>query len=272
MYLGTHYSFTGSLGAIIITMSTKNTLIDKLFAAGAHYGFSKSRRHPSVVPYVFGTKQGNDIFDLTQTAVKVAEAAAALEAAGKDGKTVLFVGTKTEAAKLTQTMAESASAPYVVNRWIGGILTNFSEIKKRIERLKSLLAEKESGELDRKYTKKERVVIGREIDKLTFNFGGIVDMEKIPGLMVVVDPRHDDIAVIEAREIGIPVIGILSSDNDLTKVTHPVPVNDALTSSLEVVLNELVTAYKAGVAAHVPPTRTDNRTSRRPRVTDRATS
>lgn len=248
-------------------MSTENNnnqnLVERLFAAGAHFGFSKSRRHPSVKPYLFGNKQGTDIFDLTKTAALVDEAKAALEAAGKDGKTVLFVSTKDETSALTLAEAQRAEAPYVVHRWIGGALTNFSEIKKRIDRLQKLTVEGESGELERKYTKKERVVIGREIEKLNFNFGGIKTLDKTPAMLVVVDPRHDQIAATEARDLNIPVVGIMSSDNDTAKVTYPVVVNDALQSSVKVVLTELVDAYMAGKAAYVPKPVTNRSSERR---------
>jgi len=228
------------------------TIVERLFNAGAHFGFSKSRRHPTSKPYIFGNKQGVDIFDLEKVASSLETAKEVLAKAGKEGKIVLFVGTKDEISPIVKNEALRAEAPYVTNRWIGGMLTNFSEIKKRIERLKALTVEGEAGELERKYTKKERVVIGREIDKLTFNFGSIKDMDLVPHLLVVVDPRHDEIAVTEARELKIPVVGIMSSDNDANKVTTPVFVNDSLQASVSLVLGELVDAYIAGKKEFTP--------------------
>lgn len=249
-------------------MSTQS-LIERLFTAGSHYGFSKSRRHPSVTPFVFGTKQGSDIFDLEKTSAQLEQAKAVLLEAGKNGKVVVLVGTKSEAAKLVRETALALGTPYVTDRWIGGLLTNFSEIRKRFERLKSLQAERESGELERKYTKKERVIIGREIDKLTYNFGGVFNLERIPDLLLVIDPRHDHIAVTEARELKIPVIGVMSSDSNITKVTHPILVNDALNSSISLVLHELSDSYTKGKEAFVPVAR-PARSERRPRpLTDR---
>lgn len=233
-------------------MSTENNLIERLFAAGSHFGFQKSRRHPTVAPYIFGNKEGTDIFDLEQSAALIEDAKSYLHEAGKTGKVVLFVGTKEEASKLVRKAAEKAESPMVVNRWIGGMLTNYVEIKKRIARLKTLTEEGESGELERKYTKKERVLIGRETDKLTFNFGGIKDMEKPPHVLLVVDPRHDHIAVREATDLNIPVVAIMSSDCDTTKVTKPVVLNDTLTSSIELALTELTDAYVAGKEEFVP--------------------
>lgn len=236
-----------------MSTETKQNLIERLFSAGAHFGFGKSRRHPTVTPYLYGTKQGTDIFDLEKTSELIINAQAVLEAAGRKGDTVLFVGTKDEVSQLVKTTAESVDMPYVSNRWIGGMLTNFSEIKKRIARLLELTQQGESGELERKYTKKERVMIGREMEKLAFNFGGVKAMERMPQLMVIVDPRHDIIAVREAIELGIPTIAITSSDGNLKDITYPVVVNDALRSSVTLTLKELTDAYAKGRSEFVPP-------------------
>lgn len=245
-----------------------SSLIQRLFSAGAHFGFTKSRRHPTVTPYIFTNKLGTDIFDLEKTAVLLEDAKATLKEAGEKGQTVLFVGTKDEVSKTVLQFAEQAQMPYVVNRWIGGMLTNFSEIRKRIERLKSLVAERESGELERKYIKKERVVIGREVDKLEFNFGGIQKMDRAPHILVIVDPRHDFIAVQEATDMKIPVIAIMSSDCNVSLVTKPVVINDALNSSVTLALSELTSAYLEGKKSFIPvaPMRIIARPDARPRT------
>lgn len=231
-------------------MSTSTTnhqdLIDRLFKAGAHFGFKKSRRHPTVVPFLYTTKQGNDIFDLEKSVEQIDAAKQVIRTAASLGKVVLFVGTKEEVTRLVKDVAVKIGTPYVVNRWIGGMLTNFPEIRKRLNRMEQLGRERESGELDRKYTKKERVILGRETAKLAVHFGGISAITKVPDLMVVVDPRHDSIAVEEARQMKVPVIALMSSDCDVAKVTHPVLVNDALQSSIGLVLQEFVTAYLEG--------------------------
>ncbi len=239
-------------------MSENNSsLIERLFNAGAHFGFTKSRRHPTITPYIFGNKLGTDIIDLEQTAALIEDAKQMLKEAGEQGKTVLYVGTKDEVASVVREYAAKAEMPVVVNRWIGGVLTNFSEIRKRIERFKALVSERESGELERKYIKKERVVIGREINKLEFNFGGIQKMDRLPHILLVVDPRHDFIAVQEATDMGIPVVAIMSSDCDASKVTKPVVLNDALTSSVALALDELTSAYLEGRKNYTPaPVRT----------------
>jgi len=235
------------------TETNESNLIERLFKAGAHFGFTKSRRHPTATSYILANKEGTDIFDLQQTVALIDAAKKSLFEAGENGKSVLFVGTKEEISPIVKREAEKAEMPYVTNRWIGGMLTNFTEIKKRIERLKTLTTERESGELERKYIKKERVVIGREIDKLEFNFGGIKTLDRTPTMMVVVDPRHNYIAVQEATDINIPVVAIMSSDCDVSKVTAPVMVNDALTTSVELVLAELSDAYVAGKKNYTPP-------------------
>lgn len=235
-----------------MSTQTNKNLIERLFQSGAHFGFSKSRRHPSVVNHVFGTKNGSDILDIEQSSEKLSEIITYLETAGKNGKSVLFVGTKDEVSRLVKEAAEKAGVHVVYHRWIGGMLTNFPEIKKRIKRLIALKADKDSGELEKKYTKKERVMIAREVQKLEQNFGGISTLEKVPDIMVVVDTRNDSIAVAEANQLNIPVIGIVSSDCDISLIAHPIVVNDSLTSSVSLVLNELAEAYKKGKSEFTP--------------------
>lgn len=234
------------------TNSTNPALIDRLFKAGAHFGFKKSRRHPSVKPFIFGNKAGNDVFDLERSAELLARASEVVKKYASEGKTILFVGTKQEAIKLVKETAEKVNSPYVVNRWVGGMITNWGEIKKRIARLFDLIAQGESGELERKYTKKERVIIGRELEKLTTNFGGIRSIERAPDLMIVVDPRHDKLAVKEAKEKNIPVIGIMGSDNNLKDVDYPIVINDTLRTSVSLALDELAAAFEEGKKSYTP--------------------
>lgn len=236
-----------------MTNSTANqNLVERLFAAGGHFGFKKSRRHPSVKPYLFGSKEGTDIFDLERSASLIEEAKAILKTAGAEGKSVLFVGTKEEVAGIVKKHVDKLNVAYVTNRWVGGMITNWNEVKKRLNRLSELVNMGETGELERKYTKKERVIIGRELDKLMNNFGGIRSLERIPDLMVVVDPRHDKIAVAEANVKGIPIIAIAGSDNNLKLVNYPIVVNDTLRSSVDLVLEELAGAYTEGKSAYSP--------------------
>jgi small subunit ribosomal protein S2 len=235
-----------------INHTSEKTLIERLFDVGAHFGFTKSRRHPTTSPFIFGNKQGTDIIDLEQTVLSLEKAKEVCTEAGKAGKHILFVGTKEEIAVTVKAHAEQAKMPYVVNRWVGGMLTNFSEIKKRVARLNDLIAQGESGELERKYTKKERVVIGRELAKLSHNFSGIQHMERLPHALVIVDPRHDSIAVEEATFLKIPIIAIASSDTNIRPIAYPIVANDALQGSVSFILDELVAAYTDGVSAYTP--------------------
>ncbi len=247
------------------THTNNSSLIERLFNVGAHFGFKKSRRHPTVTPFLYGTKEGNDIFDLEKTSDLIAKATEVIKEAGLSGKTVVFVGTKTEVVDIVTKAAERVAMPYVVNRWIGGMLTNFSEIKKRINRLEELQTGTASGELERKYTKKERMVLSREATKLDHNFKGISKLSRIPDLMVVVDPRHDNIAVKEARNMKVPIIGIMSSDCDVSLVNYPVLVNDSLKGSVTTVLEELTSALATGQSAYVPKPATPRTMDARPR-------
>ncbi len=225
--------------------------IDSLFSAGAHYGFTKRRRHPSVMPYLYGAKDGNDIINLETTAEQLATASTVVREAVAAGKTVLLAGTKDEVARQVAATGQALGTPYVANRWIGGMLTNFSEVKKRIQRLDALQNEKESGAWERKYTKKEGVMLGRELDKLEFNFGGIRTLTKAPDLVVVIDPRFEEIAVEEAQTLGIPVIAIAGTDCNIKHITHPVVMNDALRDSVALALQAISEAFAAGRAAQV---------------------
>jgi small subunit ribosomal protein S2 len=242
----------GAFSLFMQSETNTTSLIEKLFKAGAHFGFTKSRRHPTVAPYIFGSKQGTDIIDLEKTSALLAKAKEVVKETAKAGKVVLFVGTKEEIVTVVRDSATKIEMPFVVNRWIGGMLTNFAEIRKRIYRLNDLLGQGVSGELERKYTKKERVIIGREIEKLNFNFAGIKDMERLPGLLVIVDPRHDSIAAKEARVLNIPVIGIVSSDTNLKEVDYPIVANDTLQTSVRTLLEELGNAYAEGKSEFVP--------------------
>lgn len=234
------------------TQTNNQSLIERLFGVGAHFGFKKSRRHPSVTPYLFGTKEGNDIFNLEQTSALITDTKAMLKEAAANGKVILFVGTKTEVVELVKAAATKVEMPYVVNRWIGGMITNLSEIKKRIFRMEELVREEASGELERKYTKKERLLLSRELTKLNHNFFGISKMTKAPDFIVVVDTRHDVIAVDEAKQMKVPVIGIMSSDCNAKGVEYPVLVNDALQGSVKLVLDEFTAAIAEGKAMYVP--------------------
>ena len=221
------------------------TTIKKLFEAGAHYGYTRTRRNPTVAQYLFGQKNRTDIFDLETTHKKLEEAKEALAEVAASGKAILFVGGKNEARILVRRAAERADEPHVVGRWIGGTLTNFKQISKRVKRLEGITNDKEKGNLE-KYTKKERLLLDREVDDLEATFGGIVSMKELPGALFVVDPRHEEIAVNEARIMKIPVIALANSDCDLTNIAHPIPANDATVKSITFFMDEVVSAIAEG--------------------------
>ena len=162
-----------------------------------------------------------------------------------EGGVILFVGGKSEAQEAIRIGATNASLPFVSGRWIGGTLTNFPEIKKRITKLEDLTSKKEKGELS-KYTKKERLLIDRDIAKLTIFFSGISSMKAIPRAMFVIDPRKEHIAVAEAKSVGIPVVALAGSDCNLLDIDYPIPGNDASVSSIKLFVNKVVEAYKEG--------------------------
>ena len=225
--------------------STDTGMVDALFNAGAHFGFIKSRRHPSTKPFIFGIKNKIEIFDLEKTSDSLKEALAFVEElASKNGK-ILFVSGKNEAKAAILSTAESIGMPYVAGRFIGGTLTNFSEIRKRVEKLESWLSQKEKGELS-KYTKKERLLIDREIDKLREFFFGISVMKKLPEALFVIDSKKESIAVKEAQKMGIPVVSLSGTDNNLNEVEYPIPGNDSSKTSIEFFLAQVAEAYKKG--------------------------
>ncbi len=220
--------------------------VDRLFEAGAHFAQVKSRRHPSMKSYIVGVKSKVELFDLVKTDEQVAKAKTALTALARDGKTILFVGGKREVSDLVKTTAVSAHAPYVAGRWLGGTISNFTEIKKRIDRLADLVGKRDSGELAKQYTKLERVFIDREIERLATRLDGITTLAKRPDVFVVVDTRHEAHAVKEARQAGIPIIGIMSSDCDVKDATFPIVMNDASREAVRLVLGELASAITKG--------------------------
>jgi len=235
--------------------------IETLFQAGTHFGFSRTRRHPSATPYLFGTKDRTDIFDLEETERRLAKAREFVASVAQSGKHVLFVGGKHEALSIIKEAAEKIGAPYVAGRWIGGTLTNFKNIRKRIDRLQKLIQERESGELE-KYTKRERLLIDREIEELLGRFGGLVKMADLPGGLFVVDSRHEDTAVKEASQLGIPVVGLASSDCDFSLIKYPIPGNDTSIRSIRVIVDEVANAYAEGKRAPAPAKSSEANVSR----------
>ena len=226
--------------------SEKDSFIKTLFGVGAHFGYSRSRCHPSTRNYIFGFKNRSAVINLEKTMADLERAKEFVRGLAKEGKVILFVGNKDEAKGATTKVAELLDMPYVASRWLGGTFTNFSQIKSRIDRLAELKEQKASGELLEKYTKKERLLIDKEITRLERYLGSLSSLSKLPAAVVVVDADHEKIVVTEAAQVKIPVISISSSDNDIRQITYPIVANDSSAASIKLLLEELVKAYDEG--------------------------
>lgn len=224
-------------------MKEKSTLEAQLRDAGCHYGYSKSRRHPSMKRFIAATENGSDFINLDATAKQIAEAVEFIKGLSHTGKKILFIGEKPEVRQVVREVALLLGEPYMVERFVAGTLTNFGEIKKRAEKLKDMLEKKEKGEFSM-YTKKEQLLIQRSMDRMDRNFGGILSMPVLPGAVIIVDPRHEDIALSEALFAHIPVVAIASTDCDVSKVQYPIVANDAATPSVRFILDQIANALK----------------------------
>ncbi|HEY4523014.1 MAG TPA: 30S ribosomal protein S2 [Candidatus Paceibacterota bacterium] len=229
-------------------MQTGETRADvaRLFGVGAHFAQAKSRRHPSMKPYLVGSRGRQEIVDLAKTNEQLAGARAALATLAREGKVVLFVGGKTEVAAEVATTAKRLGAPYVAGRWLGGTISNWPEIKKRVDRLATLTEEHASGAAARVHTKLELVLRQREEKRLALRLGGVVGLTKRPDALVVVDTKREHHAVKEAHDAGIPIIALMSSDCDLKDATYPIVGNDASRETVKLILNELADAFEEG--------------------------
>lgn len=224
---------------------SNGSVMDALFAVGAHFGFVKSRRHPSVKSFIFGSKNNIEIFDLEKTSKELTKALKFVEEMGRAGALALIVGGKSEARQAVTGAGLDLEMPFVAGRWIGGTLTNFPEIKKRIARLEELTTQRERGELA-KYTKKERLLIDREIDKLNLYFSGLSKLKSLPKFLIVIDPKKESIAVSEAKKMRIPVVALAGSDSNLHEVDFAIPGNDASRQTISYILGEMIKSYKLG--------------------------
>ncbi|MHB8651704.1 MAG: 30S ribosomal protein S2 [Minisyncoccota bacterium] len=222
-----------------------SALIERMFEAGAHFGLSRSRRHPSAKSFIFGAKSSTEIIDLEKTSVHLKATQEYLQTLSRTGKKLLFVGTKNEARTIIRDAAVSIEMPYVVNRWLGGTLSNFSQIKKRIAHMEDLVAKRESGALE-KYTKKERLLIDREIEKLERHFAGLAVLKELPAALFVIDAKKEHIAVAEAKSMHIPVVSLSSSDCNFALIEYAIPANDVSPSSIAFFMKEVVDAWKKG--------------------------
>ncbi len=223
-------------------MTTQDKL-SEMFKAGAHFGYVRSRRHPSVAPYIFGVKNKIEIFNLEKTEPMIADAQAFVKKLASEGKIILFVGGKSEAKEAVRRGAASIDMPFVAGRWIGGALSNFDSIRKRVQKYLDLTDKREKGELS-KYTKKERLLIDREIVRLETLFAGLIPLTRIPDALFVIDSKREEIAVKEAQALKIPVISLSGSDCNIKHIEHPIVGNDASVSSIQFFIDRIVSTYK----------------------------
>lgn len=220
--------------------------LDALLEAGAHYGHTTARWHPKAKPFLFGKRGEIHVIDVAKTRDKLAEAAAFVAKLASEGKPVLFVGVKPLARKIVKAQAERSESPYVVNRWIGGMLTNWSAISNMQKRMKKYEDDKASGRLA-KYTKYEQLEFSQEYDKLNQDIGGIRSLSSgKPGAVFIVDPKYDKTALAEARKLSIPVLAFCDSNVDPSKITHPIPANDDALKSIELITSVIADAVLAG--------------------------
>jgi len=227
-----------------MTLVTLGELLD----AGVHFGHQSSRWNPKMFPYIYTEQNGIHVIDLVQTARLLTHAYNYVQKASKEGKSFLFIGTKRQAAGIIAEEAQKCGAHYVNHRWLGGILTNWSTVQGRVEYLKKLKQQEESGEIDR-LPKKEAALLRREHDKLDQNLGGLTEMLQVPDIAIVVDPKRESTAIAECKKLGITIISILDTNCDPNAVDIPIPANDDAVRSIKLIISTLSDAVVAGKQA-----------------------
>lgn len=220
--------------------------IKKLLESGAHFGHKTSRWHPKMAPYIFDQRGGSHIIDLTKTVTALEEALAFVTRTTAAGKPVLLVGTKRQAADIVKNLAEETGQPYVTNRWLGGMLTNWNTIGGRIKHLKDIEAKMASGELASKYNKLEVQRFSEEIERMNDLYGGIKNMPQKVGALFAFDVIHDSKAIKEARRLKIPVVALVDTNADPTIVDYPIPANDDAIKTIQLIADYLKQAINEG--------------------------
>lgn len=218
----------------------------QLLEAGVHFGHQAKRWNPKMAKYIFTERNGIHVIDLHKSLKKIEEAYSVIRQISEDGGKVLFVGTKKQAQEAIREQAERSGVYYVNNRWLGGMLTNFTTIKKRIERLKELERMEADGTLDTAYTKKEAANFRKELAKLSKNLGGIKDMEEIPAAIFIVDCKKETLAIKEASDLGIPVFAMIDTNVDPDLITYPIPANDDAIRSVKLISSVVANAIIEG--------------------------
>ena len=222
------------------------TNFDQLLEAGAHFGHLKRKWNPAMAPYIYMERNGIHIIDLNKTAIKVEEAAEALKNLARSGRKVLFVGTKKQAQEVVAAHAQEVGMPYITERWAGGMLTNFPTIRKAVKKMSQIDKMASDGTMDN-MSKREKLQISRQREKLEKNLGSIADMTRLPSAVFVVDVIKEKIAVAEANRLGIPVFAIVDTNSNPNNIDFVIPANDDATKAIDVILTAVCDAIKEGL-------------------------
>lgn len=220
----------------------KDLSLLELLQSGAHFGHKTSRWNPKMKPYIFTVRNDIHILDLEKTRKALTKAVEFASSVAQSGGSILFIGTKRQARNIIEKQAKVASQPYINVRWLGGTFTNFKTIQKTVRKLEKLQELKANGQLESRYTKKERLLMEREMEKLEKLFAGMKDMKRIPQAVFIADINYDDIALAEARKMKVPVIAIVDSNSNPDGIDYPIPANDDATAAIELITSVLATA------------------------------
>lgn len=228
-------------------MEQNTSLQQQLLEAGVHFGHLKKKWNPKMLPYIFAEKKGIHIIDLNKTVDHLQEAAAALKQIAKSGKKIMFVATKKQAKEIVSDCAKKVNMPFATERWLGGMLTNFNTVRKSVKKMQSiekLLSDVNAESL----TKKERLTLSRDKDKMEKVLGGIAQMSRLPAAIFMVDIGHEHIALAEAKRLGITTFGMVDTNSDPNKVDFAIPSNDDATKSVAIITNYITAAIAEGLA------------------------
>lgn len=228
-------------------MENNTSLQQQLLEAGVHFGHLKKKWNPKMLPYIFAEKKGIHIIDLNKTVEGLQEAAAALKSIAKSGKKIMFVATKKQAKEIVADAARNINMPYVTERWLGGMLTNFSTIRKSVKKMQSIEKMLQDGTFDN-ITKKERLTLSRDKEKMEKVLGGIAQLARVPAALFMVDISHEHIALAEAKRLGITTFGMVDTNSDPTKVDFAIPANDDATKSIAIVTSYICAAIAEGLS------------------------
>jgi len=222
--------------------------VKELLEAGVHFGHLTRKWNPNMAPYIFMEKNGIHIIDLHKTAVKLEEAANAMGKIASSGRKILFVATKKQAKEVVAKHAETVGMPYITERWMGGMLTNFVTIRKAVKKMNSIDRMKKDGTFET-LSKKERLQVDRQRAKLEKDLGSIADMTRIPSAIFIVDTVREHIAVAEAQKLGIPIFAMVDTNTDPREVDFAIPANDDASKSIDIILQNVSDAIKEGLSA-----------------------